>query len=257
MHTIAWPGVTRSVASVGQRLRVLLDGGLVSTDISPSYGFTFSPGASGPLAGLFDDAVAMDATNGQRVYVADSDRVRLFSEDGRLLQTLAIESIDRPSIGAPEARSPGEVAGVAAGPGSSVFVSESTRGTIQVWEGGSVTDVFADVGQPGALAVSGRRLYVLDAASGDVRVLDTAGAPLATWDASDLGGAISVAVVGDEILVLGAGGAALTRQDGARLWHVDIESAEPLVGATIHRGWLVAATRRGLTLLGRVPPETP
>lgn len=236
---------------------MLLEGSLVVADFNPDYGFVLRQSFEGPLVGHLESPTALDATNGQSVFVAEPDRIVVVSEDGRRFATFDVESIDRPSVGAPEARSPGEVAGVAVGPGGTVFVSEATRNAIQVWEGGSVTDVIGGVGQPRALAVSGRRLYAVDAASGDVRELDTSGAPLTTWDAADLGGAVSVAALGDEVLVLGREGAALVERDGTRLWRVGIESMEPLVDATIHRGWLVVATRRGLTLLGRVPPEAP
>lgn len=242
---------------MGETMWVLLEDRITTQDFDPRYGFGVPTFDRLGIATGFTDPVGMDATNGQSIYVAESDRVTLVSEDGRRLLAFAVESIERPVVGAPEARSPGEVAGVAAGPGGTVFVSEATRNVIQVWESGRVIDVIGGINQPRALAVSGRRLYVVDAASGDVRVLDTSGAPLATWETGDLGGAVNVAALGDGILVLGRDGAALMDREGSRLWRVDIESGEPLVAATIHRGWLVVATRRGLTLLGRVPPETP
>ncbi len=178
-----------------------------------------------------------------------------FSDEGRLVQTLRIPAVDRLSVAAPEAAPPGEAVAVASGAEGTVFVAEASRGVVQVWRDGQLADVLGGFGEPVALAVAGRRLFVADRQRQSVHVRDTAGQPLATLDGAELGGVTNVSAGEMGVLVLGPRGVLLFSPGGRRLWRVDIESQAPILDAAIHDGVLFALTARALTALGRVPPE--
>ncbi|OZC02354.1 hypothetical protein BSZ36_04800 [Rubricoccus marinus] len=221
-------------------------------------GFGLLPRVSQEAVGTRDvrGGLDLDATNGQDLYVADGARVLRFSNEGRLVQTIRIPAVDRLFVAAPEAAPSGEAVAVASGAEGTVFVAEASRGVVQVWRDGQLVDVLEGFGEPVALAVVGRRLFVADRQRQSVDVRDTAGQPLETLDAKELGGVTNVSASETGVLVLGPRGVLLFSPEAERLWRVDIESEAPVLDAAIHDGVLFALTARALTALGRVPPET-
>ena len=263
----AIPAAPELEAPSGAPLAVSLGATLVALSASPDglhvltvggvREVQWSPLGLGPLAGTVGRAEieaprGLDATNVQDLYVADGDRVLRFSDEGLLVQALRVPAVDRLDALTPEVATPGEAAAVASGAGGVVFVAEASRGTVQVWQGGQLVDVLGGFDGPRALAVRGRRLFVLDRQRLHVR--DTAGAVLGAVRAD---GATSLAPLGDGVLMVSQADVEALAPNGDRLWRTPLVSEAPVLGAAVVGETLFVLTPEALTAVGVVPPEAP
>ncbi|MEM1054181.1 MAG: hypothetical protein AAGI52_01540 [Bacteroidota bacterium] len=194
----------------------------------------------------------LDATNGQDFYVADGARVLRFSDEGLLVQTLDIASVDAPPIATGPTLLPGEAVAVAAGADGQLYVAEVTRGTVQVWRDGALADVLGGVGQPVALASRGRTLYVADASLPGVRVLGANGREVRQIRDEHLETVVSISLAGDTLVALSREAVVLFGADGARLHVVPISGGAALLDAVVVDGRLFVLTSDAVHGLGRL-----
>lgn len=211
-------------------LYLLTEAGIEPGSYSPSFGLVIQ---RQPVDRIGGDLLAprdLATTNGQEFYVADGPRVLRFSEEGRLVQTLRIPAVDALTVSTAPTASPGEAVAVAVGTGGRVYVAEATRGVIQIWEDGRLTDVIGGVETPVALASDGRLLVVGDGGSGGVFLLDRDGALAQVLRHDALTAVRSVSLTDDRIVVAGPAAIVLFSRDGTP------QRTIPIWGETVRGG---------------------
>ena len=194
----------------------------------------------------------LDATNGQDLYVADGSRVLRYSAEGRLVQTLDVPSVDALLVSTAPTAPPGEAVAVASGAEGTVYVAEATRGVVQVWRDGALSDVFGGLGRPVSLATRGRTLHVADRVSRAVRVLDETGRELRVLRHEALTDVISVSVGADRVVVLAPEAVVIFSAEGDVDRVVPVSGGAALLDAALVGGRLLVATPGGVHDLGRV-----
>lgn len=190
--------------------------------------------------------IALDATNGQDLYITDGPTVRRYSDEGRLVQTLRVPALDRLAGATDPTTPPGDATALAVAADGRVFIAEASRGTIQAWQGGRVEQVFRRETPTLGLAAVGRRLFVLTARG--VEVLDADGRSLDSWPVEEIGVPLGIAAHGDSLLVRGTLGLALVSADGRRQQVVPL--ADTVIGATVLGDSVVGLTADAVLVIG-------
>jgi len=224
---------------------VLTPSGIVRVGLAPDGRLTRT-GEPIAIEGLAP--IALDATNGQDLYIADGPAVRRYSDEGRLVQTLRVPALDRLAGTADPTAAAGETTAVAVASDGRVLVAEASRGTIQVWQGGRLEQVLPREAVTLGLAALGARLFVLTGQGVDV--LDADGRPLDSWPVEEIGAPLGIAAHGDALLVRGTLGLALVSADGRRQRGVAIPNN--VIGATVLGETVVGLTADAVLVLGRM-----
>ncbi|HYE94890.1 MAG TPA: NHL repeat-containing protein [Rubricoccaceae bacterium] len=222
--------------------------------------FIGGPG-TGPYALL--EPADVDPTNGLDLYVADAGNGRLqrFSDDGRLVESLAVPlDPEAPEERGTEEGLPGRPVSVAAGPARTLFAVEANGRRVLRWdtgravrratapppgtEGAPVDPVAVAVFSEGTLAVA-------DRAQAAVLLYDAYGSFLRAIPAQAVGEVRNVAVSGRRLLVVGPAAVAVHILDGGRLDLLAFDLGEPIVDAAVTLGHLHVLTPTRLLRVAR------
>lgn len=245
-------------------LSAALDGTLYVADgsgvvaLSPSGIRLGVFGGPGTGRGGLIDAVDVDPTNGQAVFVADEGggAVVHFTAERRAVEAVLIPEVELgrgplERLGVTVAR--GRPVAVARGPADALYVAEAGRAlVIRLGADREVEQVLGAglLVRPVSVAVDADGLvYVADGGLGVVQTFDAFGAAGRTLSTAAVGGPVSVRLLGRRLVVAGPETVGIYAPLGELEQVVSVEASEPLVGAVRTEAGLFVLTPTRLVRL--------